>query len=298
MPFSWPALKTFDRVSTASSTATREGFERSYLTMRLVIGAVGVLLPLALVAVDKIFVDDPVRGSMSAYYHSSARDLFVGGLAISGFMLTTYMLTKAWTWDFLISFVGGLAVIALAGFPTARHRLGGATDSTCSYTHAETPPCTALQETLGEGVTRGVHVGATLVVIASFIALCIVFALREFGYGRAAHALVRNDPSQLGPVRIWRRLRSSGRAGGVLRYAWTEATRSTLYLGCAVGVAVGGLWGLVGPDWPGPHTYVGEFVAFTSFGTAWIVASYDLIKQIPVVNKAVVNVGQSVGVAF
>lgn len=32
-----------------------------------------------------------VRGSISAYYHTSMRDLFVGGLTVVGFMLLTYM---------------------------------------------------------------------------------------------------------------------------------------------------------------------------------------------------------------
>jgi len=294
----WPALTTYDRVDLGNDPAGRaEGYEKSYFGMRLLIGIIGVALPLLLVVVDQLFLDAPfsVRGSMSAYYHSGARDLFVGGLAACGVTLVSYMFWKWWTWDFLISAVGGIAVLGVAAFPTARERL--ATDphvpASCDYHRTGVPDCTPLQQAWGEDTVQHIHLGVTAVVVASFALLCLVFALRDFGYGVGAHALVGDDVAALGPRRIWSRRRPTG----ILRYTWTKAPRTVLYLACLVGVLVGAAWALVGPDWVVPHGYAGEFVAFTSFGAAWIVASWDLLKRAGPLDTAVTAVGQRLGVA-
>ena len=57
-------------------------YVRSYLIMRVVIGAIGVALPFMLVLVDGLwFDDDPFpRTSLSAYYYSGVRELLVGTL--------------------------------------------------------------------------------------------------------------------------------------------------------------------------------------------------------------------------
>jgi hypothetical protein len=55
-------------------------YVRSYLVMRIFIGALGVALPFMLVLSDGLAFDgDPFpHGSLSAYYYSGARELFVG----------------------------------------------------------------------------------------------------------------------------------------------------------------------------------------------------------------------------
>lgn len=55
---------------------------------------------------------------MSAYYHSPARDLFVGGLWATGVVLVSYLWWKFKTWDFSLSLVAGIAVLSVATFPT------------------------------------------------------------------------------------------------------------------------------------------------------------------------------------
>jgi len=47
-----------------------------------------------------------------------------------------------------------------------------------------------------------------------------------------------------------------------------------------------------------PHTYGGEFVAFFSFGLAWIVASWDLLKETKLVSSPVITVGRTLGVRY
>lgn len=299
----WPTLKTYDRVNEdPNSSPYGVGFEKSYLGMRLVIGVLGVALPLLLVLVDGLLIEQPltIRGSMSAYYHSPARDLFVGGLAACGVTLTSYMFWKWWTWDFIVSLVGGFAVLGVATFPTARPRDPSAhlTSLDCSYTHDGVPPCTALQQALGEGTVRTIHLWVTAFVVAAFAGLCLIFALREFGYGRAAHTLSSGQDSQLGPVRTWRKLKSDQQLGvfDIARYTWQKAPRTMLYLGCLVGVILGAVWAPLGKNIVVPHTYAGEFIAFTSFGCAWLVASWDLLKQVGMINAAVQSVGSTLGV--
>lgn len=294
---SWPRLKTYDRVDRTNEAAERDdGFEKSYVGMRLVIGGLGVLLPLLLVIVDAALLTDPlsVRGSMSAYYHSPARDLFVGGLSACGITLVTYMFWKWWTWDFLLSLLGGLGVLGVATFPTGRPRPDGFSgDLSCDDASPDIPPCTALQQALGEAEVRMAHLAATAVVVACFALLCLVFALREFGYGLAAHQLVGNDPGQLGPVKIWERLALQDFAT-VGRHVRHEAPRTVLYLLCLAGILLGAGWAKIGGDWPVPHSYAGEFIAFSSFGSAWIVASWDLLRRSKLVNATVVTVSTTV----
>jgi hypothetical protein len=53
----------------------------SYLIMRTVVGLLGIALPFVLVLVDGVWFDSSpfLRESLSAYYYSGARELFVGG---------------------------------------------------------------------------------------------------------------------------------------------------------------------------------------------------------------------------
>src|SRR5262245_2139957 len=95
--------ETFERPKDLSDDDDpRVLYARSYLLNRLVIGGIGVLLPTLLFVVDWLFLRGAVsvRGSLSAYYHTPARDLFVAGLCVTGVMLLTYMAAQAKTWDF------------------------------------------------------------------------------------------------------------------------------------------------------------------------------------------------------
>lgn len=156
-------LTTFDRDAAEQNEAAKP-FIESYLWMRMAIGLIGVLLPVLLVLVDWWFVRAraPIRGSMSAYYHSSARDLFVGGLVSTGLFLLTYMSAKKRTYDYVLSTVGGLLVIVVAFLPTARSgsELGlehfKPSGSSCSV-HPGPPACNGFENEWGESTVRTIH---------------------------------------------------------------------------------------------------------------------------------------------
>ena len=108
----------------------------SYLTLRLVVGAVALLLP-----VVTPFVSSTPLASISGSYHTEARDIFVGSLFVVGALLLAYngrphppferaesiivrVIRKILNVDALseervVSSVGALAAICAALYPTA-----------------------------------------------------------------------------------------------------------------------------------------------------------------------------------
>jgi hypothetical protein len=147
-------------------------YVRSYLHIRRGVGVIGIALPTLLFLIDWLFLlraDAVVRGSLSAYYHSPARDLFVGSLCIVGVLLITYMAAQPTKADYWLSTLAGVAVLGVAFLPTARPHLG------------EGAP-TKLQETFGETAVAAVHFTSAAIFILSLAALCFVFAHREKQY--------------------------------------------------------------------------------------------------------------------
>jgi hypothetical protein len=141
-------------------------YVRSYLIMRLFIGALGVALPLVLVLCDGVlFGLHPFpRDSLSAYYYSSARELFVGALCATGVFLITYKVADR-TLDNTLSIVAGAAALIVALFPTGR------------ADHVQ--PLTPLQDRLGETVVQTIHFGAAALFILSLGVICYFFGIRE-----------------------------------------------------------------------------------------------------------------------
>lgn len=148
----------------ADQTAAR--YVRSYLIMRTLVGALAIALPFLLVLVDGLpFDGDPFpRTSLSAYYYSGARELFVGGLSAVGVFLITYKVAEI-NLDNTLSLLAGLAVLVVALFPSGRPSgLVG---------------LTPLQELLGESVVRAIHFTAAATFILSLAALSYQFGRRE-----------------------------------------------------------------------------------------------------------------------
>ena len=86
---------------------------RSLLTIRFNGGAVGMLLPLVLIAADFATSGEycvRVRDSLSAYYHSGARDVFVIGLGIVGFLLFSYKRNRRSAANTMSSIAGVAAI--------------------------------------------------------------------------------------------------------------------------------------------------------------------------------------------
>ena len=159
-----PAAMTEAR---AQGTIPLDSISRSYVLMRTLVGLLGILLPIVLLLGDRWFLrtEWAVRGSLSAYYHSGMRDIFVSILAIVGMLLGTYKITER-NRDNLLSLLAGIAAIGVALFPT------GIPDGIDA-------DLTPLQEQLGERPTEIVHYACAAVFIVSLGILCYDFAKRE-----------------------------------------------------------------------------------------------------------------------
>jgi hypothetical protein len=141
-------------------------YVRSYLIMRLLVGALGVALPFMLMLVDGwAFDGHPFpRNSLSAYYYSGAREVFVGTLSAIGVFLVTYKVAER-TLDNTLSFLAGLAAVVVALFPT------GAPGAIAQLT--------PLQDKLGEGTVQAIHFTAAGIFIVSLGVICYFFGVRE-----------------------------------------------------------------------------------------------------------------------
>jgi len=186
-------LRTFDR----EAVSPDDPFVRSYLAMRFRIGLVAFALPWVLILIDWLIITKQrqVRGSMSAYYHSPARDVFVGGLLITSAFLISYLRAKRKTYDYWLSTLAGLALVVVALVPTGRalSAPGFTVNATSCEVFPGPPGCNGIQEVFHENSAKLVHGIAATIFVILLAALCLVFALREFGFGPAAKKLCGNS---------------------------------------------------------------------------------------------------------
>lgn len=157
---------------------------QSYLTLRALVGGMGLLLPLLLFLLDsRLFQETPdPRGSLSAYYYTGVRDLFVGALCVTAAFLVTYKVAER-NLDNTASIVAGFAALLVALFPTGRpdDALG----------------LTSLQRVFTEEWVERIHFGAAAVFILTLGLVSVTFGIRE-GNRHAAEDQRRSP-------RFWRR---------------------------------------------------------------------------------------------
>jgi hypothetical protein len=138
---------------------------RSYLLMRAVIGFIGLALPFLLVLGDMALERGKIRGSLSEYFYTGLRDVFVGALFATGLFLVTYKVFEH-NLDNVLSTVAGVAALAVALFSTDRP--GGSTLA-----------LTPLQERMGEMTVATVHYVGAAVFIISLGIISLYFGIRE-----------------------------------------------------------------------------------------------------------------------
>ena len=89
----------------------------SYMALRRAVGWIGILLPLVLLLGDYlIFKNNKTLLTISLYYHTGMRDVFVGAIcAIALFMFYYRGYVK---WDNIIGNLAGFCALGIAWFPT------------------------------------------------------------------------------------------------------------------------------------------------------------------------------------
>lgn len=157
--FWWPKVTVLPRPT--SPPAMR--YVRSYLIMRVAVGVLGVAVPPLLVFGEPLLFDGQpfLRGSLSAYYYSGVRELFVGSLCAIGVFLVTYKVAER-SLENRLSTYAGVFVIVVALFPTGRP--------------GKRVPATPLQDLLGETWVERIHFTAAALFITSLAVISYYFA--------------------------------------------------------------------------------------------------------------------------
>ncbi|MFO0950523.1 MAG: hypothetical protein U0835_05100 [Isosphaeraceae bacterium] len=87
----------------------------SYLGVRRAVGAIGLILPVALGPVGWLAFGVPVQDNISSYYHTPLRDVFVGAMCAIGVFLFCY---RGYDWvERWTGFVGCASAFGVAFFP-------------------------------------------------------------------------------------------------------------------------------------------------------------------------------------
>jgi hypothetical protein len=88
----------------------------SYYALRIAVGVIGIALPFV-VAIGKLLIEGRgLQGSVSGYYYTIMRDVFVGSLCAIAVFLFTY---RGYDWrDNLAGNIAGAAALGVAIFPT------------------------------------------------------------------------------------------------------------------------------------------------------------------------------------
>lgn len=224
-------------------------YRLSNLATRAIIGILGIALPISFIIGERYIGGSvQVRGSLSAYYHSPMRDVFVAGLCIIGFFLMTYMSGQLRTPDFWVSLLAGIAVILVVFFPTWRpDLLPGAPK--CGTTPMPVG-CSPLQQKVGERPVAWVHFTSAAIFILSLAVMCI-FVFAKSDKER------RHEPG-------WAIVMYS--CGGLI-------------LAAVAWAVIGGLL-KKGTVWKLTPLWVGEVVSVWAFGAAWLLKARDLRKAL------------------
>jgi hypothetical protein len=214
-------------------------YVRSFLFERLVIGSLGVVLPVALVFLDwSLFEGHPFpRDSLSAYYYSGMREWFVLTIGTTGFFLIAYKITEK-DLDNTLSIFGGSCALLIPFFPTGR----------TTAEKIDGLALTPLQNLLGEKPVQTVHFAASAGFILALGGISVLFGRREAA--RPPHGN-RRSPG------FWR----------------------IFHFACAGAIGAAGIWILVtskfvdGPYW---SLLVGETACAVAFGASWFAKGFEI----------------------
>jgi len=105
----------------------------SYLELRKAIGILGIALPVVLSLGALILFQTGLQGSISGYYFTGMRDVFVGSFAAIGLFLLSY---KGYDWrDDMFGNLACIFAIGVALFPTATEDVTASGARIVGYIH-------------------------------------------------------------------------------------------------------------------------------------------------------------------
>jgi hypothetical protein len=245
----------------------------NYLTLRKVVGSIGLLLPLGLL-IGNVLVTSNLPDSMSAYYYTDMRNLFVGALCALGVFLVSYAGFD--DWDRWLTNVAGGGAILVAFLPTK---------PTVCAKHSRVCLAPAVKALSAEQS----WVGNFHLVFAAvtFVALGCM-ALRFAKTKPEAYQPAPSDSPQTEP--------------GVLKRAWNglgfekpqhddrsaeKKKRNVVYRVCGVAILIFIVLAAASNLFPQPIQselpwfFIFEALAVIAFGISWLVKGETLLKDRP-----------------
>jgi hypothetical protein len=177
-----PTLPDIADALRAQHETERARYGRSLFWLRFIIGLLGASVPVLLWVGELRLGGTPEdRGSLSSYYHYGMRDVFVGILCATGFLLISYRVFQR-DFESIASTVAGVGLLGVALLPTARPRPGD-TDGKidCSLSVPGDIRCTALERAAGENTIQHWHFAATVTFVVGAALVCLAFAQSELG---------------------------------------------------------------------------------------------------------------------
>lgn len=170
-------------------------------------------------------------------------------------MLLTYMSGQPKSPDFIVSTIGGIALLGVVFFPTDRGgNLRALDPRLCGpKTTPEPVSCSPTESKFGERGVAQVHMWCAIVFIGSLAVISLVFAYRA---ARAYHVKASV---------------ADGQKPGPRRTAWADP-HFDVYVGSAVAIVLAACWDFIGwrvGSWSA--LYACEVVSLLAFGVAWFV---------------------------
>ena len=225
-----------------STRPDADGLASAYRQLQLIVGLIALLLPAGLILGSKAISGGPwFQSSLSAYYYTHTRNLFVGALCAIGVFFLAYQhrpIEHGFEVDKWVANVAALGAIGVAFFPTAP---SAATSGWVSTVH-------------------GISAGVLFTCLAIF---CLFLFTRD-----------RDTP----PITKQTLMQALGGAlappatGGL-----ADKGRHAIYLACGViivvAMVVAGL-----SNWRHWHLFMWtEVVAVIAFATSWLARSTKLV---------------------
>ncbi|MHB1434103.1 MAG: hypothetical protein ACYCVZ_18555 [Streptosporangiaceae bacterium] len=227
----------------------------SYLTLRKAIGWIGVLLPIVLIAGQVAFFARVIPGSVSDYYYTHMRNIFVGSLCAIGVFLLSYEGYD--DWDERITGLAGLCAIGTAFSPTI-------------------PPAAQVLTT-GQQVVGDLHLSFAALTFTALAVMSFRFTKTYPEVTPTGHGLV------------WRVLDVLGLTGATTGAALTpgKRTRNRIYRICGISIVASLALAVLSLALPHsiqhtvPFVYIFESTAIIAFGLSWFVKGEGLSRFLP-----------------
>lgn len=233
-----------------TSTIEEEGLDFDYHDLRLMVGCIAFLFPVAV-----LLITLKVTPSISASYHTHARDVFVGLLFVIGALLVAYKGHNQP--EERISTIGGLAAIVVALFPTV---CDSKLFPTACYAELVPTICTRC----GTALNSNIHKFAAFILFSTVVYFCLVaFLSRVFS---------KIDNKSKFTILLATKYALKGVDKNIPQVG-KKLLRLRIYLFCGLLIAGILLLSVFASSLINTFTFWAETIALGLFGIAWMTAS-------------------------